>query len=214
MSPLPSPTWRRSPCPRQVRVGGQQPPPRGPPITSMGWGGGPSLGCSAPLPSGAVNTKKDSESAPVKGGTMTDLGESKAPGPSTRTGPLAPQTWWCPNLPLFSSLPDEQEDESMETAGKVRPRPIPSSLAQHSSREDVPTPAWRSPSLDGRLFIPLSLSLFWGQKGPFLPSLSSLGPHVVLPCAFGLMLLSVRMRKDPKGGLRTPMPMWCWSLAG
>ncbi|NWZ59076.1 SMRC2 protein, partial [Haliaeetus albicilla] len=40
-----------------------------------------------------VNTKKDSESAPVKGGTMTDLGESKAPGPSARTGPLAPQTW-------------------------------------------------------------------------------------------------------------------------
>ncbi|NWH75165.1 SMRC2 protein, partial [Piaya cayana] len=29
-----------------------------------------------------VNTKKDSESAPVKGGTMTDLGESEPPGPS------------------------------------------------------------------------------------------------------------------------------------
>ncbi|NXF55773.1 SMRC2 protein, partial [Oceanites oceanicus] len=29
-----------------------------------------------------VNTKKDSESAPVKGGTMTDLGESELPGPS------------------------------------------------------------------------------------------------------------------------------------
>ncbi|NXW11250.1 SMRC2 protein, partial [Fregetta grallaria] len=28
-----------------------------------------------------VNTKKDSESAPVKGGTMTDLGESELPGP-------------------------------------------------------------------------------------------------------------------------------------
>ncbi|NWU72656.1 SMRC2 protein, partial [Pterocles burchelli] len=28
-----------------------------------------------------VNTKKDSESAPVKGGTMTDLGESEPPGP-------------------------------------------------------------------------------------------------------------------------------------
>ncbi|NXK15277.1 SMRC2 protein, partial [Herpetotheres cachinnans] len=28
-----------------------------------------------------VNTKKDSESAPVKGGTMTDLGECKLPGP-------------------------------------------------------------------------------------------------------------------------------------
>ncbi|KAK1204080.1 SMRC2 protein, partial [Pygoscelis papua] len=40
-----------------------------------------------------VNTKKDSESAPVKGGTMTDLGESKPPGPSVAAGPLAPQTW-------------------------------------------------------------------------------------------------------------------------
>ncbi|NXN64558.1 SMRC2 protein, partial [Himantopus himantopus] len=29
-----------------------------------------------------VNTKKDSESAPVKGGTMTDLGEREPPGPS------------------------------------------------------------------------------------------------------------------------------------
>uniref|UniRef100_A0A8C4PHV1 SWI/SNF related BAF chromatin remodeling complex subunit C2 n=1 Tax=Equus asinus TaxID=9793 RepID=A0A8C4PHV1_EQUAS len=45
-----------------------------------------------------VNAKKDSESAPVKGGTMTDL--------------------------------DEQEDESMETTGKVEPPPSynPSSL--------------------------------------------------------------------------------------
>ncbi|NXV38480.1 SMRC2 protein, partial [Rissa tridactyla] len=40
-----------------------------------------------------VNTKKDSESAPVKGGTMTDLGESEPPGPSAAEGPPAPQTW-------------------------------------------------------------------------------------------------------------------------
>ncbi|NXT20019.1 SMRC2 protein, partial [Syrrhaptes paradoxus] len=33
-----------------------------------------------------VNTKKDSESAPVKGGTMTDLGESEPPGPAPRGG--------------------------------------------------------------------------------------------------------------------------------
>ncbi|KAK4807282.1 hypothetical protein QYF61_006343 [Mycteria americana] len=65
-----------------------------------------------------VNTKKDSESAPVKGGTMTDLGESEPPGPGAAAGPPAPQTWQCPKLPLLPSLPDEQEDESMETAGK------------------------------------------------------------------------------------------------
>ncbi|NXV53364.1 SMRC2 protein, partial [Uria aalge] len=40
-----------------------------------------------------VNTKKDSESAPVKGGTMTDLGESEPPGTSAAEGPPAPQTW-------------------------------------------------------------------------------------------------------------------------
>ncbi|NXU94402.1 SMRC2 protein, partial [Xiphorhynchus elegans] len=36
-----------------------------------------------------VNTKKDSESAPVKGGTMTDLGESEAPRQSPGTPGLA-----------------------------------------------------------------------------------------------------------------------------
>ncbi|NXR25944.1 SMRC2 protein, partial [Cinclus mexicanus] len=36
-----------------------------------------------------VNTKKDSESAPVKGGTMTDLGESEEPQQSPRTPGLA-----------------------------------------------------------------------------------------------------------------------------
>lgn len=131
------------------------------------------MGCSVPLPSTAVNTKKDSESAPVKGGTMTDLGECEAPGPSAAVGPAAPQTQQCPKPPLLSSLADEQEDESMETAGKVRPGAVPSNPARHSSREDVPTTAWGSPSLDGHLFTPLSLSLFWVQKGlsalPFAP---------------------------------------------
>lgn len=41
---------------------------------------GPVLGGLSVVPSAAVNTKKDSESAPVKGGTMTDLGESEPPG--------------------------------------------------------------------------------------------------------------------------------------
>lgn len=41
---------------------------------------GPVLGGLSVVPSAAVNTKKDSESAPVKGGTMTDLGESGPPG--------------------------------------------------------------------------------------------------------------------------------------
>ncbi|XP_021239516.1 SWI/SNF complex subunit SMARCC2-like, partial [Numida meleagris] len=64
-----------------------------------------------------VNTKKDSESAPVKGGTMTDL--------------------------------DEQEDESMETAGKVRPQGCAgprcvrrvSSPSPRSSKDPLPIPA-------------------------------------------------------------------------
>uniref|UniRef100_A0A8B9EGS2 SWI/SNF related, matrix associated, actin dependent regulator of chromatin subfamily c member 2 n=1 Tax=Anser cygnoides TaxID=8845 RepID=A0A8B9EGS2_ANSCY len=52
-----------------------------------------------------VNTKKDSESAPVKGGTMTDLGESEPLGLGAAASPRCCRA-------------DEQEDESMETAGK------------------------------------------------------------------------------------------------
>ncbi|NXI67362.1 SMRC2 protein, partial [Anseranas semipalmata] len=74
-----------------------------------------------------VNTKKDSESAPVKGGTMTDL--------------------------------DEQEDESMETAGKVRPWGRASPQCQLAETG--------SPLQEGHLFCPSSL--IWGHKGPFLP---------------------------------------------
>ncbi|NXA27990.1 SMRC2 protein, partial [Ibidorhyncha struthersii] len=37
-----------------------------------------------------VNTKKDSESAPVKGGTMTDLGECEPPRPSAAVGSPGP----------------------------------------------------------------------------------------------------------------------------
>uniref|UniRef100_A0A6I8NGY8 SWI/SNF related BAF chromatin remodeling complex subunit C2 n=1 Tax=Ornithorhynchus anatinus TaxID=9258 RepID=A0A6I8NGY8_ORNAN len=72
-----------------------------------------------------VNTKKDSESAPVKGGTMTDLGRGRTPGPGgAGTGADTPTDLGCPahnSHPLFSfclSLLDEQEDESMEPTGK------------------------------------------------------------------------------------------------
>lgn len=67
------------------------------PKTGQGWGRQPPHGAmpvpaprrSAPPPSAAVNTKKDSESAPVKGGTMTDLGESEPLGLGTAASP------WC-----------------------------------------------------------------------------------------------------------------------
>lgn len=88
--PSPVPNVEEVTLPKTGQGGGPAATLRGPPLVSVGWGGGPSLGCSAPLPSAAVNTKKDSESAPVKGGTMTDLGESKPPGPSAAAGPLAP----------------------------------------------------------------------------------------------------------------------------
>ncbi|NXF27676.1 SMRC2 protein, partial [Rhodinocichla rosea] len=47
-----------------------------------------------------VNTKKDSESAPVKGGTMTDLGESEEPQQSPGT----------PGTPGTPGLADEEEN--------------------------------------------------------------------------------------------------------
>ncbi|NXX03140.1 SMRC2 protein, partial [Larus smithsonianus] len=58
-----------------------------------------------------VNTKKDSESAPVKGGTMTDLGESEPPGPSAAEGPPAPQTWYKGEQ---AKNPDLHEDNVTE----------------------------------------------------------------------------------------------------
>lgn len=113
---------------------------------------------------------------------MTDLGESEPPGLSAAAGPPAPQTWQHLRSPLLSSLPDEQEDESMETAGKVRPGAVHSSLAQRSSREDVPIPARGSPSLDGRLFCPSFLVPLLGTKRP----LSSLPIAPGAACSFAL----------------------------
>ncbi|XP_035747053.1 SWI/SNF complex subunit SMARCC2-like, partial [Egretta garzetta] len=78
-----------------------------------------------------VNTKKDSESAPVKGGTMTDL--------------------------------DEQEDESMETAGKVRPGPV-------QRRPLLPSPALRQ----GRRSHP-STGVTIAEWSPLYPSCPSFG---------------------------------------
>jgi hypothetical protein len=74
----------------------------------------------------AVNTKKDSESAPVKGGTMTDLGKPGSPKQAV------PEAWGssahlpvalcsCRGSACLLSLADEQDDESMETTGKVQP---------------------------------------------------------------------------------------------
>lgn len=68
------------------------------PKTGQGWGRQcphgavpvPAPRRSAPPASAAVNTKKDSESAPVKGGTMTDLGESEP----LRLGAAA-SPWCC-----------------------------------------------------------------------------------------------------------------------
>uniref|UniRef100_A0A673WYW9 SWI/SNF related BAF chromatin remodeling complex subunit C2 n=1 Tax=Salmo trutta TaxID=8032 RepID=A0A673WYW9_SALTR len=59
-----------------------------------------------------ANTKKDSELTPVKGGTMTDLGEVRS--------------LYCSLIYPFCPLIYEQEDESMETAEKEEEEGSPS----------------------------------------------------------------------------------------
>lgn len=71
------------------KTGGRWQPPLGAPH--------PSAQRSASSPCVAVNTKKDSESAPVKGGTMTDLGERSGSGRCRRLLALLSQR--CPNCP-------------------------------------------------------------------------------------------------------------------
>ncbi|NXK44038.1 SMRC2 protein, partial [Chauna torquata] len=76
------------------------------PKTGQDWGWQPPCGAapirhprrSVPSPSTAVNTKKDSESAPVKGGTMTDLGECEPLGLGAAASPRKGEQTKNPDL--------------------------------------------------------------------------------------------------------------------